>query len=87
MGMHFPLHKGTEVLLAHVNGDPDRPIIIGAVPNPDTASPVTGSNQTQCKVQTGGGNSMTFEDTADGQRIVIRSPKVNTFFSMGDSFA
>jgi len=87
MGMHFPLHKGVEVLLAHVNGDPDRPIIIGAVPNPDTASPVTGSNQTQCKVQTGGGNSMTFEDTADGQRIVVRSPKVNTFFSMGDSFA
>ena len=30
-GMHFPLRKGTEVLLAFLRGDPDRPIIAGAV--------------------------------------------------------
>ena len=44
-GMHFPLHKGAEVLLTFVDGDPDRPIISGSVPNPDTMSPVTGGNQ------------------------------------------
>ena len=33
-GMHFPLHKGTEVLLTFVSGDPDRPIIAAAVPQP-----------------------------------------------------
>ncbi|MGM0642556.1 MAG: type VI secretion system Vgr family protein, partial [Thermodesulfobacteriota bacterium] len=38
-GMHFPLHKGTEVMLTFLDGDPDRPIIAGAVPNPETASP------------------------------------------------
>ncbi len=32
--MHFPLLKGTEVVLSCVNGDIDRPIIVGAVPNP-----------------------------------------------------
>src|SRR5262249_23709591 len=32
-GQHHPLHKGTEVLITHIDGDPDRPIITGAVPN------------------------------------------------------
>lgn len=39
-GMHFPLNPGTEVLLTFVNGDPDRPIVAGAVPNPATPTPV-----------------------------------------------
>jgi Rhs element Vgr protein len=30
-GLHFPLRKDTEVLLGHIDGDPDRPIILGAV--------------------------------------------------------
>ncbi len=41
-GMHFPLLKGTEVLIAHIDGDPDRPVILGAVP--DAASLIV-SNQ------------------------------------------
>ncbi len=45
-GMHFPLHKGTEVLLTFIDGNPDRPVIAGAVPNPETASPVTAGLQT-----------------------------------------
>ncbi len=43
-GTHFPLKPGIEVLIAFVNGDPDRPIIAGAVPNPLTPSPVVASN-------------------------------------------
>ncbi|MBL8600501.1 MAG: type VI secretion system tip protein VgrG [Myxococcales bacterium] len=30
-GQHFPLHLGTGVILAFVDGDPDRPVIVGAV--------------------------------------------------------
>lgn len=40
-GMHFPLRPGTEVVIAFIDGDPDRPIIVGAVPNPSTPSPIT----------------------------------------------
>ncbi|HEX7878379.1 MAG TPA: type VI secretion system tip protein TssI/VgrG, partial [Candidatus Eisenbacteria bacterium] len=83
MGMHFPLHKGTEVLLIHLDGDPDRPIIVGSVPNPDTMSPVTGANQTQCVIHTGGGNKIVIEDTDGGQRIAFSSPHSETFFSLG----
>jgi len=83
MGMHFPLHKGTEVALGFVDGDPDRPLILGALINPETASPVSGSNNTQCKIHTGGGNSITIEDSSGGQRIAFSSPTAGTFFSIG----
>jgi len=53
-GMHFPLHKNTEVLLTYVDGNPDRPIIAGSVPNPETKSPVTGKHQTKSVIRTGG---------------------------------
>lgn len=83
MGMHFPLHKGTEVILIHTNGDPDRPIIVGSVPNPQTASPVTGGNQSQCKIHTGGGNTIEIEDTDGAQRITMVSPGAGTTIRMG----
>ncbi len=54
-GMHFPLHKNTEVLLTFIEGDPDRPIIAAAVPNPETISPITGGNQSRSIIQTGPG--------------------------------
>jgi len=62
-GMHFPLHKGTEVLIAFKGGDPDQPIIIGAVPNVNTPSPVNENNVTKNIIQTHGGNIIHMEDT------------------------
>lgn len=61
-GTHHPLHKGTEVLLLHIDGDPDRPIIASAVPNPQTASPTTSSNATQSVTQTASGIRIEMED-------------------------
>jgi type VI secretion system secreted protein VgrG len=51
-GMHFPLKPGIEVLLAFVNGDPDRPLIVGAVPNPETPSPVRKQNSMMNRIKT-----------------------------------
>ncbi|HJL20068.1 MAG TPA: type VI secretion system tip protein TssI/VgrG [Sandaracinaceae bacterium LLY-WYZ-13_1] len=61
-GMHLPLHIGTEVLIAHVNGDPDRPVIVGAVPNSATQSPVVGANATQSRIRTGSGIVFELDD-------------------------
>ncbi len=83
-GMHFPLHKGTEVLLTFIDGDPDRPIISGTVPNPETGSPVTGGNQTQSMIRTAGGNQIRIEDSAGGQQIHMSSPTENSIISLGD---
>lgn len=62
MGMHFPLYKGTEVICTFVNGDPDRPIITGVVPNPMTASVVNRDNYTKNIVKTGHGSYFEFND-------------------------
>jgi len=72
-GFHFPLLEGTEVLLTHIDGDPDRPIIQSAVPNPDNVSPVHAGNASQNRFQTAGGNMFLFDDDADRTGIVITS--------------
>jgi type VI secretion system secreted protein VgrG len=61
-GMHLPLHIGTEVIVAHVNGDPDRPVIIGAVPNASTETPVRAANATQSRIRTGSGVVFELDD-------------------------
>jgi type VI secretion system secreted protein VgrG len=63
-GMHFPLHVGTEVLLSHIDGDPDRPIIVGAVPNPRNAQRVQNERATRSMVRTRSGIEIDFEDDA-----------------------
>ncbi|MBW2454569.1 MAG: type VI secretion system tip protein VgrG, partial [Deltaproteobacteria bacterium] len=45
-GQHFPLRKGTEVMVAFQGGDPDRPLISGVVPNATHPSTVTANNHT-----------------------------------------
>ncbi len=82
-GMHFPLHKGTEVLLTFVDGDPDRPIIAGSVPNPETMSPVTSGNHTRSIIRTGGNNEIALEDHEGGQLIKMSSPTKNSFIRIG----
>ncbi|MCI5166314.1 MAG: type VI secretion system tip protein VgrG [Candidatus Electrothrix sp. GM3_4] len=82
-GMHFPQHKGGEVLLTFIDGDPDRPIIAGAVPNPETKTPVTTGNQTKCVVRTGGGNQIHTEDEDGKQSLKLYSPTENSEIRIG----
>ena len=61
-GVHHPLHKGAEVLIAHVDGDPDRPLIVGTVPTPHTMSPSLRANATQSVTHTHSGIRVEMED-------------------------
>ncbi|MCC7536735.1 MAG: type VI secretion system tip protein VgrG [Deltaproteobacteria bacterium] len=64
-GIHFPLHIGTTVLIAHLDGDPDRPVIVGAVPDASTTSPVTSDNPaTESVIRTRGAIHVEMEDDA-----------------------
>ena len=83
-GMHFPLRKGTEVMIAFVAGDPDRPVIAGAVPNALTPSVVTSSNHTQNVIHTGSDNRIEIEDLAGKQYIDFETPPKKTFLHLGE---
>jgi type VI secretion system secreted protein VgrG len=82
-GWHFPLRKGTEVLLTFLGGDPDRPVIAGVVPNTEKPSPVTKANQTRNVIQTGGRNRLEIEDKAGFERITLSTPYANTMIRLG----
>lgn len=68
-GFHFPLLKGTEVLLTFVDGDPDRPIISGVVANPQHPSVVTGRNAYRNVLRSVSGVEMEFNDGPAGRAI------------------
>lgn len=61
-GMHFPLKPSVEVTVSFVDGDPDRPIISGAVPNPVTSSPVTRREAVMNRIKTQSGALIEFKD-------------------------
>jgi type VI secretion system secreted protein VgrG len=82
-GFHFPLRKGTEVMLLFLGGDPDQPIIAGVVPNAHKPSVVTGENHTKNVIQTGGKNRIEMEDADGSQHAHISTPTANTFIHMG----
>lgn len=65
-GMSFPLIKGTEVIWTCIDGDIDRPIITGTVPNPLNPSVTNTENNTSNVIKTTSGILMSFNDGAGG---------------------
>lgn len=61
-GMHFPLKPGVEVAIAFVDGDPDRPMIVGSIPNPLSPSPVTSKNPLHHVMRTSSGITLVMKD-------------------------
>jgi type VI secretion system VgrG family protein len=75
-GMHFPLRKGTEVLLTFINGHPDNPVIAAAVPNSESRSVVTNRNATTMALQTNAVNGL-FMTAAGGVQSAAEQPGPN----------
>jgi len=82
-GMHFPLLKGTEVLIAFNGGDPDQPLILGAVTNSETQNVVTSGNSTKAGFITPGRNMLSIEDKQGEENILISSPNGGATFFFG----
>jgi len=83
-GMVFPLLKGAEVLISFLGGDPDRPVIIGSIPNSENLSVVNTENATQSGFRTPGGHYLGVEDSSRGSRMEMGAPVSNTVFTMGE---
>ncbi len=61
-GVHLPMHIGAEVAIGHLDGDPDRPVIIGSMHNADATNPVNANNATQSWIKTQAGVRVIFDD-------------------------
>jgi hypothetical protein len=82
-GMHFPLHGGTEVTLSFLNGDPDRPVISGALFDATHVDPVTDHNATQGGIKTYSGSSIGFEDDSGNSKISIAAGSGGAAITVG----
>jgi type VI secretion system secreted protein VgrG len=72
---------GMEVMVAFIDGDPDRPLVTGVVPNPDNfvAYPLP-ANKTKSVFRTNthkgkGFNELTFEDEREREEIYLHAQK------------
>ncbi|MEJ2042086.1 MAG: type VI secretion system tip protein VgrG [Reinekea sp.] len=72
-GMHFPLVKGTQVNIGFENGDPDRPVILGALHNDQTPSVVTSENSYQNLIRTRGQSELLLDDTPKEELIRLNT--------------
>ena len=61
-GLHFPLLKSTEVVVSYLNGDPDRPVILGALANPLTPDVVTSASNVFNRIRSASGTLFEIND-------------------------
>lgn len=76
-GIHFPNHANTELLWACVDGNVDRPIGIGTVPNPSQSTPVNQKNKSQNIIRTASGNEFIMDDKSKEAQIILTTPDAN----------
>ncbi len=70
-GLSLPLLPGTEVLVSFVDGNPDLPVIAGALANGETGSISGAGNANFQGLRTPGGNQITINDTDNKQGISL----------------
>lgn len=74
-GIHFPNHADTEMIWACVDGNVDRPIALGTVPNKTQTSPSLAKNDTQNRIKTWNDNELTFDDKKGEELIYMHATK------------
>ncbi|MCL2183235.1 MAG: type VI secretion system tip protein VgrG [Chitinispirillia bacterium] len=70
-GIHFPSKAGAEMVLACVDGNPDKPVGLGFVPNAAAPSNVNSENRDQNIIRTWGGNELVMDDTQGKEKITL----------------
>ncbi len=81
-GFEFVPRVGMEVLVSFVRGDPDRPVIVGALyngthepPEPLPHRKTRSAIRTQSSPDGGGFNELAFEDQKGTERVILRAEK------------
>lgn len=67
---------GNEVLIAFLEGNPDRPIVVGSTQNGDNSPPLTlPGNKSRNTMKTPSGNEIRFEDKEGNEQVFINATK------------
>ena len=77
-GLHMPNHAGTEMVLGFANGDLDRPLALGTVPNPAQGSPAVAQNRMENVMRSWAGNALVLDDTRQGEHVHLTAVKDHT---------
>jgi type VI secretion system secreted protein VgrG len=83
MGFHAPLHKGAEVLIIFMDGNPDLPVIAGVVPNPQNPTLVTDSNATQIRLDSASKQKLHIEDAPGQEHMLFSNGDGTSFIKIG----
>ncbi len=83
-GMHFPNHKGSDIVLAFEGGEVDRPVALGACPNPSNSSPVNSGNKTQSLIRTASGHQLCLDDKKREGKVELATAGGLTVRTKGD---
>jgi type VI secretion system VgrG family protein len=83
-GNHFPMHKNAEICLAFQFGNPDRPIIMGAVHNSSNKNLVSSKNQKRSITRSASGNVFVMGDEKGQEYTHLYSPNGTTSFIVGN---
>ncbi|MFC0401901.1 type VI secretion system Vgr family protein [Paraburkholderia rhizosphaerae] len=82
-GHHFPLIDGAEVAISFTQGNPDRPVIIGAMHDSLHPDLVNNLNHTRNLIVTAGGNTMRMEDKEGNEHVHVMSPYQHSELNLG----
>lgn len=73
-GHHFPLIDGAEVAIVHTDGDPNRPVIIGAMHDSVHPDLVNNLNHTRNLIRTAAQNELRMEDKESNEHVHLITP-------------
>lgn len=73
-GIHFPSKRGAEMVLAYVDGNPDRPLGLGFVPNGASPSVTRNTNSVENVMRSWGGSELVMNDTDGDKSVKLSTP-------------
>ncbi|VWD04653.1 type VI secretion protein Vgr [Burkholderia lata] len=82
-GHHFPLIDGAEVAIVHTDGDPNRPVIIGAMHDSVHPDLVNNLNHTRNLIRTAARNELRMEDKEGVEHIHLTTPFQTSELNLG----
>src|SRR5262249_10378301 len=90
-GAHFTPRVGNEVLIGYIDGDPDKPMIVGSVHHALNNTPFSHPHdRTKSGIISrstpggGGGHELTFQDRAGEEIVAMRSSKTLSIHAAAD---